>query len=76
MSLTEPTTRPSRELDRRDLAWRRLIAGGLSAEEAGSWCDTWEAEANRHELRGDSQDFWDAGRGWIDAQRSFRKGLQ
>ena len=52
-------------------ARQALIATGLSAEEATLWCATWEAEAKRQNLRPDSQYFWDAGRGWIDAQRSF-----
>jgi hypothetical protein len=68
----------SRARDESATARRALNMGGLSAEEATYWCAAWEAEAKRQNLRPDSQYFWDAGRGWIDAQRSFlgRPGFQ
>jgi hypothetical protein len=47
-----------------------LIKSGLKEEEADHWCAAWEAESERQRLRADSQYFWDAGRGWIDAQRA------
>jgi uncharacterized protein YoaH (UPF0181 family) len=50
---------------------RDLMAEGLSAGEADRWCLAWETEARRQVLKRDSIHFWDAGRGWIDAQRSF-----
>jgi hypothetical protein len=53
---------------------RALIASGMSAEISAMWCAAWEAEAERQNIRPDSKYFWDAGRGWIDAQRAIRKG--
>jgi hypothetical protein len=50
-----------------------LITSGMSAETSAQWCAAWEAEAKRQNLRPDSKHFWDAGRGWIDAQRTFRR---
>ena len=50
---------------------RALITAGVSAEESGFWCAAWEAEAERQGIQADSQYFWDAGRGWIDAQRAM-----
>jgi hypothetical protein len=61
----------SRARDESVAAQRGLIMSGLSAEEATHWCAAWEAEAKRQNLRPASQYFWDAGRGWIDAQRWF-----
>lgn len=56
-------------------AQRGLTASGISVEQAEQWCDAWEAEAERQKLRPESDHFWEAGRGWIDAQRAFRKSL-
>ena len=53
---------------------RALITSGMSAEDSARWCAAWEAEAERQHIRPDSKYFWDAGRGWIDAQRAIRKG--
>ena len=50
-----------------------LIIGGMSAVRSAMWCAAWETEAERQNIRRDSKYFWDAGRGWIDAQRAFRK---
>jgi hypothetical protein len=50
---------------------RELIEVGLAIDAAEHWCAAWEAEARRQGLRPSSPHFWDAGRGWIDAQRSF-----
>jgi hypothetical protein len=50
-----------------------LITAGLTAEESAYWCATWEAEAARQQIPEDRPYFWDAGRGWIDAQRAIRK---
>jgi hypothetical protein len=60
------------DADRERLYTRRgLINSGLSDEDADHWCAAWEAEAERQNLRPDSQHFWNAGRGWIDAQIWF-----
>jgi len=56
-------------------ALRSLTASGISVEQAEQWCEAWEAEAERQTLRPDSDHFWDAGRGWIDAHRAYGKGL-
>jgi hypothetical protein len=71
MGLTSPTT--NGRADDRLVARRSLMAAGLTAEESAYWCAAWAAEAERQRLRPESRYFWDAGRGWIDAQRSFRK---
>jgi hypothetical protein len=68
-----PSKRGQEYLRSRLAAQRSLMAIGMSAEEADAWCDAWETEANRQKLRPGSEYFWDAGRGWIDAQRSFRR---
>jgi hypothetical protein len=48
-------------------ARKELIDAGLDREEAEHWCNLWEREAARHGLVGGPY-YWDAGRGWIDAQ--------
>jgi len=45
----------------------------MPEERAEAWCSAWEQEATRNRIRPDSRYFWDAGRGWIDAQRSFAR---
>ena len=50
------------------------MASGFSDDEAEAWCTAWEVEAARHRLHPDTRFFWAAGRGWIDAQRSFLVG--
>jgi hypothetical protein len=50
-----------------------LMTAGLSADAAENWCLAWEVEAARQSIRPDSAYFWAAGRGWIDAQRSFSR---
>ena len=47
---------------------------GVSFQKAERWCDAWERFATRHGIAWD-QYFWDAARGWIDAQRSMRKAV-
>jgi hypothetical protein len=59
-----------RPFEDRSNARRELIKRGISP----GWCAAWEAEAERTGLRADGQYFWDAGRGWIDAQQAIRKG--
>ena len=51
-----------------------LIGSGTSAEESAMWCAAWEAEAERQGIRPDSDEFWDAGQGWIEAQHVIRMG--
>jgi hypothetical protein len=71
----QQTTDQARRLARgaRKAAHRDLIATGLSDAVAEAWCAAWEAEAARHGLPNDGRFFWNAGRGWIDAQRSFAR---
>ena len=48
---------------------------GIALEEAQRWCDAWERFAERRGVpRGPY--FWDSGRGWIDAHRSFEDTKQ
>jgi len=43
---------------------------GVELEMAERWCDAWERFAKRHGVPRSAY-FWDAARGWIDAQRSM-----
>lgn len=52
---------------------RTLVDEGVAIDAAERWCAAWEAEAERQGVRRSSPYFWDAGRGWIDAQRTFVK---
>jgi hypothetical protein len=45
----------------------------IGLPEAETWCERWERFAERRGVPRDDY-FWDSGRGWIDAQRSFNKG--
>jgi hypothetical protein len=56
----------------RRIAVQSLIDIGMDRAQAEHWCDAWEAAATR---KGVVQDpyYWDAGRGWIDAQRATRR---
>lgn len=47
-----------------------LIRVGLNPRTADRWCDLWEAEAARQKIAKDGDYFWDAAKGWIDAQRT------
>ena len=49
-----------------------LMDGGVAPDQAELWCATWEAEATRQGVVRNLY-YWDAGRGWIDAQRAHRK---
>lgn len=49
-----------------------LIRHGLDRVLAERWCDLWEAEAARQGFGPESEHFWDAARGWIDAHRGSR----
>ena len=44
----------------------------IDPAEAERWCAAWEQFAHRHG-GAESSYFWDAGRGWIDAQRAMGK---
>lgn len=46
-----------------------LIRVGTDPRTADRWCDLWETEAARQRLANDGEHFWDAAKGWIDAQR-------
>jgi hypothetical protein len=64
------TERPS---DARRAAIRdQLTAGGMDQGVANRWCDAWEAEAALRSLAPD-EDYWDAGKLWIDRQCAARK---
>jgi hypothetical protein len=43
---------------------------GIDRDEAERWCDAWQQFARDHG-GARSPYFWDAGRGWIDAQRAM-----
>jgi integrase len=53
-----------------------LIRAGMSPEKADGWCDLWEKEATRAGVATDRDYFWDAGMGWIDAQRAVTLPLR
>jgi hypothetical protein len=50
----------------------RLMQRGLALVEAEGWCDAWERYAAAEGVLSSRDFFWDAGKGWIDAQRTFR----
>lgn len=50
----------------------KLTAGGMDQSVANRWCDAWEAEAALRDI-GRGEDYWDAGKLWIDAQCAARK---
>ena len=54
----------------------RLIRSGLAHVEAERWCDEWERHAASQGILSSRDYFWDAGRGWIDANRVFSKSLR
>lgn len=45
---------------------------GMDRDQAERWCDAWEIAAARKGVERDPY-YWDAGRGWIDAQRATRR---
>jgi hypothetical protein len=49
-----------------------LTAGGMDPVVADRWCGAWETEATLRGLQ-PGDDYWDAGKRWIDAQCSARK---
>jgi len=46
-----------------------LMRAGVAPEMADRWCELWETEAAKQGMARDGDYFWDAGKGWIDAQR-------
>jgi len=52
-----------------------LIKQGLDARQAAQWCDLWEAETARQGITHETEYFWDAAKGWIDAHRDSRMPL-
>ncbi len=53
-----------------------LIRAGTDPITAKWWCDRWEAEAARQGIDRYGDYFWDAGKGWIDAQREVTRPLR
>jgi hypothetical protein len=49
----------------------RLMGEGVTEETADAWIAAWEAEAARRGLKR-GQEFWQAGWGWIAAERRRR----
>ena len=57
----------------RSAAIRRLARDlRMAPSEAERWCVAWELFARRYG-GAESPHFWDAGRGWIDAQLFFQQ---
>ena len=52
-----------------------LIRSGFDPEPAMRWVELWEAEAARQGIAPESEHFWDAAKGWIDAHRRTTKPL-
>lgn len=66
-------TADDRTGDGRRAAIRQALTGsGMDPTVAERWCGAWEAEAALRGLK-PGDDFWDAGKRWIDAQCSARK---
>jgi hypothetical protein len=59
-------------MGRRALVRVLVSVRGITLEEASGWCDAWEKNAARSGLRSEAPYFWDAARGWIDAQLDGR----
>ena len=49
-----------------------LTAAGMDPNVAERWCGAWEAEAALRRIA-PGDDYWDAGKQWIDSQCSARK---
>lgn len=52
-----------------------LVRAGVDSDTAARWCDLWVAEAARQGITPESEHFWDAAKGWIDAHRGSTKPL-
>ena len=62
------TMKPRRQANRAGVL-AGLRRSGLDPALAARWCDLWEAEAARQGFGSESEHFWDAAKGWIDAHR-------
>jgi hypothetical protein len=70
--MTESDDTERRYRVRRDAIRDQLARGGMDPGVAERWCLAWETEAA---LRGVTRtdDFWEAGRSWIDGQCAARR---
>lgn len=57
---------------RRDTIRAALTSSGMDPAVADRWCGAWEAEAAMRGIE-PGDDYWDAGKRWIDTQCSARK---
>ena len=62
--------------DRERVAQSLMSVHRMTWEDASDWCDRWELYAARSGLGPRSTYFWDAARGWIDAQLDHRSILR
>jgi hypothetical protein len=53
-----------------------MIRAGFDPDLAARWCNRWEAEAARQGIGSESEHFWDAAAGWIDAHRGSTTPLR
>ena len=53
-----------------------LVDAGVDPDDAVKWCRQWELEAARQGFGSDTDYFWDAAKGWIDAHRRTTKPLR
>jgi hypothetical protein len=70
--MSEPDETDQRDRARRDAIRDQLAGSGMDPGVAERWCVAWEAEAALRGVRR-SDDFWEAGRSWIDGQCAARK---
>jgi hypothetical protein len=70
--MTQPDDTEGRFRARREAIRDQLSGAGMDPGVAERWCVAWEAEAALQGVRR-SDDFWDAGRVWIDGQCANRK---
>jgi hypothetical protein len=70
--MTDPKDAEEQYRERRDAIRQQLAGGGMDPGVAERWCIAWEAEAALRGVR-KSDDFWDAGRTWIDGQCASRR---
>jgi hypothetical protein len=53
-----------------------LIRHGVEPDLAERWCEIWDVEAARQGIGPDSEHYWDAAKGWIDAHRGSTRPLR
>jgi hypothetical protein len=70
--MTEADEAARRDRTRRDAIRDQLAGAGMDPAIAERWCAAWEAEATLRGVRRDD-DFWEAGRSWIDGQCAARR---